>query len=210
MKKLLTIAIATLGVSMGAHAGFLIEPGVGVQGVTGTTSFSYKSGAATTYNYTEASTAVNLLLAYKAMNGLFFGGRADYYMNGTFTPTTATGGGTDTFTRTVAAAVIGYQGARGIRAWAGYDVSNSITNTIASNSTAGANDFTALSGTGYQVGLGWEFHPHFAFNVLYDVPTYTAITPKAGGTGTFTSSTYNTFTDGYMQVNLSFPFGDGK
>jgi hypothetical protein len=205
MKKILAALLVTVGTSMVAQAGFLVEPEVGAQ--IGS-AFNYQYGT-TAYNYTEASYPVGLRLAYKANNGFWVGVHADYYMSGTLTHQNTAAGADDTFTRTVGSAEIGYEGARGFRVFAGYDFTNNITNTP-STTTSNTADFTALGGTGAYAGIGWRFHSHIAINVLYDAPTYTTVTPNvASNATTFTSSTYNTFSDSIVNVTVSFPFGFG-
>ncbi len=206
MKQFLMIAIATLGVSMVAHAGFLIEPAVGMQGLS-STAYQYKNGG-TTFSYTEASYPVMLRVAYMAANGFQFGINGGVYMSGAFTGVTPTTSVNDTFTRTSAAAIVGYENPKGFRVWVGYDFMNNITNTPAT--TASANDLTSVTNTGMQAGFGWRFHNHIAINALYDVPG----TPTAYQTKTNTNvqtSAVTSFTDSaLLSIMVAFPFGGGK
>lgn len=213
MKKLLTIAIATLGVSVAAHAGFVVEPSIGYQGATGTTPFQY-TNAGVVAKYTQTSIPVGLQLKYQTMMGLFYGVRADYFASGALT-TVNSQFANDTFTRTIVAAEIGYEGAKGIRVYGGYDVMNNITNTPGTTGgTVNTNDFTAMTNNGFNVGLGWRFHNHIAVNAEYDVSgtAPTAITPKSTGvSGSMTAGGYSALTDGgIVQINVSFPFGGSK
>ncbi len=214
MRNFLTAALMVLGISMTAHAGFVVEPAVGVQGITGQTQFEYKFANNTTQKYTQQSYPVSLTFKYQTANGFWYGVRADDYLGGTFSKVTNYTTANDTFTRLVASAQIGYESAKGIRAWVGYDAVNQITNTPGTTSNNNNYEFTSLSGTGYQVGLGWKFHSHVAVNAMYDVPTYTGgtVTAKTGSSATNTIGTngYNTFTDGYWNINVSFPFGGSK
>ena len=211
MKKLLTIAIATLGVSVAAHAGFVVEPSIGYQGATGSTAMQYKQGS-TQYNYTQSSIPVGLRVAYQTAMGFFYGVQADYFTGGTMTYQNATYSN-DTFTRTIVSAELGYEGARGFRVFGGYDVMNNIANTPGTTNPNAA-DFTAVANSGFNVGLGWRFHNHIAINAQYDMAntTPTAITPKSTGTsGSMAAGGYSNWTDGgIVQVNVSFPFGSSK
>ena len=203
---LIFIFFLCLGVS--SFAGLLIEPSIGVQGVTGSTPFSYQYGL-TQYKYNQQSYPIGLAVTFKGEHGLLLGLMGEYYSSGYLTAQTTNQFGQDSFTRTIARAIVGFESSRGFRAFAGYDFMNNINNTPAANNT---NDFTALNNTGYAVGVGWRFHRHFAFNAIYDMPSGspTSVTPKNSGTttGTFTSNTYNSFlTSGIWNLNVSFPFG---
>jgi hypothetical protein len=206
MKNLLAALLVTLGTSIAAQASFLVEPEVGAQ--IGS-AFNYQYGT-TAYQYTESSYPVGLRLAFKAMNGFWIGLHGDYYLSGTLANQNPSASSQDSFTRTVASGELGYQGMRGFRVFAGYDFSNSISNTPNTNTTNSA-DFTAMSGNGYYAGVGLEFHSHIAINILYDVPSYSSVTPsKATTSSTFTTSTYNTFSESILTVAVSFPFHFGN
>ena len=202
--RVLSILVFFFGAN--AFAGYIVEPSLGVQGATGSTPFTYQYGS-TVYKYNQQSLPVGLALKYKNSKDWVFGVMGEYYSNGYLTAQTTNQFAQDTFHRTIIRAIIGYEGAHGIRVFAGYDFMNNITNTPAASNP---NDFTALNGTGYALGVGWKFMNHVAINAGYDIPSSTpsSITPAGGSTATFTGTTYNSFsTTGIWNINLSFPMG---
>jgi len=205
MKKLGMIFAILVG-SLGAQAGWLIEPMVGYS--TGT-QLSYKYGATpTTYTYSEGSVPMGGSLGYEFSDGFFVGLDGIYNYAGTLTSQISSITNSENFTRGAIGAKVAFRVGK-VSVFAGY---NPLVNTYMISTTS--NPLWLLNGTGAFGGFTFKAANHFDIIARYDYYSYSNYetgTTKATSTAISGSAAAGaisgTPTDSSVSVMIGIPFG---
>jgi hypothetical protein len=208
MKLKIGLALAIFGFAAAAQAGLIAEPYIGY----GTSStLAYKYGAAgTNYTYNATSIPLGGRVGFMLANGLYFGAEGQYNYSGSLSSTASGYTNSDTFTRAVAGAEIGFKAGR-VMFFGGY---NPLTNFFLT-STSTTNTLWQLSGSGVFGGLEYIFGNHLSLLVRYDSYTYSTYQSSTTGhtnttipTAAAAGAISGTPTDSTIAVMIGFPFGE--
>ena len=187
----LMVAMAALGFSTTAFAGFHMEPYVGAN-ITGDYEFSGLGGTSGDYSRTN----FGIKLGYQAPVGIQIGGDIQL---GTGSYDASAGGGDADSANAEFGAYLGYQSMMGLRGYVGYMFSSAvIVDQVPSDDT--------YTGNGFKLGVGYSFMamnvPWFAVNLEYHMMSYDEVETNS------VSSTVD-FTNNAIMIVASFPFNFG-